>query len=249
MQQRGLIYCGAPEFHNTHIMDGKVRIPVLYTIWYFSDEQTCKTQGELRHWRPLDVFFRELKDRQDASPRLCIYRQFVAIPQLIARFSPDRPLFLNLSVRMVMEKKEEAENRHRAIQAWLRKTERSRKDLTLFDGKTSSSRAGVVRREKARNFENHQHSRPSCRNGLEVSSNIIVVPSNEYLRNDRRKAISERTESSISEAESKEAAFGIVSALAVNAQFFSPSCFSPDDGLDLESDSDDTLIGCAVALS
>lgn len=248
MQQRGLIYCGGTEFFNTHIMDGKVRISALHTIWYFPDEQECKRQGEIRYWQSLDGWFRDLKGRQNTSPSPCFYREWVEIPRLIARFSPDRPLFLNLVDRLVTGKKEEIENRYRAIQAWLRKTERSRKELALLDGKPSSSRAGVVRREKTRISETRVQSRPSCQNGVVGPSNIIVVPYNK-ARNDHRKVISGRIESPFSDAESEETAVEYASTLAVDAQSLHPSSFRPDNESDSESGNDDTLKGYAVALS
>ncbi|KAG5724798.1 hypothetical protein E4T56_gene7094 [Termitomyces sp. T112] len=245
MQQRGLIYCGATEFYNTHILNGKVRIPVLYTVWYFPDEHMCKKQGEIRHWQPLDDWFGEMKKQQDVTPVLCIYREWATVPEMLARFSPDRPLLLNLSALMVEDNERKPGDLYRAIHALLRKTERSRKELTLSNGETSSSR-GVIRREKTHYLEDHSHSRPSRRNGVSSSWNVALTLYDEAPRNHCRKAITNRMGSLFSGAESNKTALECVRALQVDAQFLHPANLRPDNELDSESDSDDTLIGSAA---
>ncbi|KAG6889683.1 hypothetical protein C0995_015431 [Termitomyces sp. Mi166 len=249
MQQRGLIYCAATEFYNTHILNGKVRIPALHTIWYFPDEHTCKKQAELRHWQPLDRWFQKMKEKQDNTPVLCIYREWTTVPQLLARFSPDRPLFVNQW--MIKEMDEEHGARYRAIHAWLRKLERERKELTFPGGKTSSSRGGVIRRGKTHYFEDVLHPHHSRRKEIDDSSSQILIPYDEAPRSHRRKDFSSRMQAPLSDAESvEETAVEYSRALAIDAQFPDPSCSRPDDGFvsDLESDNDDILVGSAVSL-
>ncbi|KAG6820256.1 hypothetical protein H0H93_003264 [Arthromyces matolae] len=248
MQQRGLVYCGATEFYNTHILDGKVRIPVLYTLWYFPDEEMCRKQGDIRHWQPLDNWFKEMKKRRDTTPVCCITREFDAVPQLLARFSPDKPIFMSLSSLMVKNENEEPGERYRAIRAWLRRTEHSRKELTWADDSATPG-GNVIRRDKQYYLENPLLSRPTRRRANTDSSNTTLAvyhggpPSRHQPRKDA--SIYSRLESPFSDADSDETAVRCVAALAVNVQFMRPEPI-PERDWSFESDSDDTLVGSEV---
>ncbi|KAG6910387.1 hypothetical protein DXG01_011102 [Tephrocybe rancida] len=250
LQQRGLIYCGAPEFCNTHIMDGKVRLTVLYTVWYFPDKQKCKEQGALRHWKPLGNYFQELKKQKDAPAVQCMNRIWERTPQMLPCFGP---IPFKISPLTPLTVSEEAENRYRDIKSWLRKTEHSRKRLILLDHEPASSRGGVIRREKAhRTDEPHDasHSRTSRRQATINSYELALLDhghdASEH-RTHRKRAMSVRT--AVSDVDSEKTAVDFSSALAINIQFAQPyrlhhkyEEYEFDKDWDTESNGDGTLV-------
>ncbi|KAG6827836.1 hypothetical protein H0H92_010296 [Tricholoma furcatifolium] len=243
LQHLGLIYCAASEYENTHILNGKVRLPALYTVWWFPDAATCKLEGDLRYWGPLKERFKWLKTCQSDPARQVIYRECESTPELLARFSPERPLFLSLTTPMFMSEK--PGTRYKELQDWIRETEKSltRKSLTSRD--STSSRSGIVRRERASHIDGH-YSRDSRRKMLTSSDDTTSDFSLIRCHVESRPAI--RAGSPFSDADSEKTAVDHLAALAVTAQFLRPVLFQEvyehDHGS--ESDSDVTLMASEI---
>ncbi|KAG6833392.1 hypothetical protein H0H87_007377 [Tephrocybe sp. NHM501043] len=246
LQQRGLIYCGAPDFCNTHIMDGKVRFTVLYTIWHFPDKEKCQFQANLRHWKSLQGYFKNLKNTQDVPARQCLNRIWDRVPQLLPCFGPV-PFKLS-PLNLVVE---EPEARYRDIRAWLRKTEHSRKRLAVLDQAMPLAQGGVVRRERIHRIDeswaldSRDMPRSRRRDALTSSYEVELLEHGSHLSDipiQRRRTMPVQT--SLSDSDSEKTIVDFVSALAANAQFtlFTLHEKDEDQGWVSESSGDGTLV-------
>ncbi|KAG5653542.1 hypothetical protein H0H81_012351 [Sphagnurus paluster] len=167
VQQRGLVFCGAAEFKNIHIMNGKVRFINLASIWYFPDEDLRKEHGDERHWFTMENWFPALKSQQNNPPEPVLHRRWNQNIHLMPRISPDRPLFIWLSLDLPSER--DRSKRDDEIFSWLRPKQKNptQKRLTVGfrntkDSTSSSLTQHVRRRDRERGIRSdHATDSPS----------------------------------------------------------------------------------------
>jgi len=138
VQQRGLVYCGAQGYQNFTVMNGKIRLTNLASIWHFPDEKERNEAGDVRHWQTLERWFPVLRLQQDTKPRSVIQRCVQQNVLLLPRISPERPIFIRFMLEPFKDK--DLAKRNNEILTWLRKSVSSRKRLILPSKRTSSSR-------------------------------------------------------------------------------------------------------------
>jgi len=135
VQQRGLIFFGADEFTNTHILNGKVRLTNLASIWHFPDEKLRKKHGEIRHWSPLESWFPALKAQNDHTPRPVYQRLWDHNVQLLPHISPDCPLLAWFTLDLPSN--EDQAKRNDEFFSWFRRNASSRNRRSLPSSSTS----------------------------------------------------------------------------------------------------------------
>ncbi|GLB44525.1 hypothetical protein LshimejAT787_1701520 [Lyophyllum shimeji] len=169
VQQRGLVFCGAQEFTNIHIMNGKVRLTNLASIWHFPDEKLRKEHGDERHWKPLESWFPALKAQKDNTPRPVYQRLWDHNVQLLPHISPDRPLFAWFTLDLPSI--EVCAKRNEEVLSWLRRHATSRNHLALPGRSSSSARdpafgwhvAGRSKGSRRRRDQKAGEAVPGCR--------------------------------------------------------------------------------------
>ncbi|KAF5375390.1 hypothetical protein D9615_007943 [Tricholomella constricta] len=144
IQQRGLVHCGAPEYSNVHIMNGKVRLTNLASIWYFPDERIREEFGDQRHWKTFEDRFPILKTVIGRAPEPVYHRRWQQNVRLLPNFAPDRPLFIRFSLDNYSDT--ERKQRNAEVLCWLRRTESSRKRLAIGRGEHTTSQDLAVGR-------------------------------------------------------------------------------------------------------
>ncbi|KAG5640300.1 hypothetical protein DXG03_009327 [Asterophora parasitica] len=88
VQQRGLVFCGA-SYDNIHILNGKVRLINLASIWYFPDEKAREKFANQRHWEEMDTLFSDFRNGVEIVPDSGRARMEIT---LLPHSSPERPL-------------------------------------------------------------------------------------------------------------------------------------------------------------
>ncbi|KAF8064301.1 hypothetical protein FPV67DRAFT_1629387 [Lyophyllum atratum] len=142
VEQRGLIYCGAQGPQNFTIMNGKVRLTNLASIWHVPDEELRRKKGLDRHWNSLETLFPMLKLQQDMPPQPVVQRSMAQNLLLLSRVSPERPIFIRFTLDPFNDS-DRAKNNSEFVSR-LRRTAPSRKRLTPSGKVIASSRDAVV---------------------------------------------------------------------------------------------------------
>lgn len=94
LQRRNLIYCGI-HWSKIHILDGKVRLSNLASIFYIEDLGELEKKAEKRHWQALEALFASL-DPNDEEPKQAPERALkpIAYQLLPGCPAPERPRFI-----------------------------------------------------------------------------------------------------------------------------------------------------------
>ncbi|KAG5640230.1 hypothetical protein DXG03_009740, partial [Asterophora parasitica] len=91
LQRRGLIFCGTGSRYTIHILNGKVRLTNLESLWYFPDKKLREEFANQRHWEELEIVFSKFRNATSNEP---YSGRGITEIFLLPYSSPERPLTL-----------------------------------------------------------------------------------------------------------------------------------------------------------